>query len=76
MRGATYVDFDDTARFEFISIHAPHAGRDCFGAVVLRVLINFNPRAPCGARLFAEDENKLVRINFNPRAPCGARPYR
>ena len=27
MRGAT-VDFDDTARFEFISIHAPHAGRD------------------------------------------------
>ena len=30
MRGAT-VDFDDTARFEFISIHAPHAGRDPTG---------------------------------------------
>ena len=33
-----------------ISIHAPREGRDVFGAVVLRMLIHFNPRAPRGAR--------------------------
>ena len=34
--------------------------------------MDFNPRAPCGARL---DKIILVAglLNFNPRAPCGAR---
>ena len=34
--------------------------------------INFNPRAPCGAR---HSDARAIRseANFNPRAPCGAR---
>ena len=34
--------------------------------------MNFNPRAPCGARP-AADTDFLSPRNFNPRAPCGAR---
>ena len=39
----------------------------------MRIRERFNPRAPCGARLF---KLKLIAndIDFNPRAPCGARP--
>ena len=33
---------------------------------------NFNPRAPCGARRYA-DAGSGVLLHFNPRAPCGAR---
>ena len=33
---------------------------------------NFNPRAPCGARL-CRLQAAGGPINFNPRAPCGAR---
>ena len=32
----------------------------------------FNPRAPCGARLFMRFLTANAE-NFNPRAPCGAR---
>ena len=35
--------------------------------------IDFNPRAPCGARRVAEIATHLGKSNFNPRAPCGAR---
>ena len=65
----------DGSHYVSISTHAPLAGRDCFGAVVLRMLINFNPRAPCGAR----QSCKIIvfaLLNFNPRAPCGARRLR
>ena len=44
------------------------AGKKCEGVSDK----NFNPRAPCGARL----ERYLIamfRCYFNPRAPCGAR---
>ena len=34
-----------------ISIHAPHAGRDATLVSTLCAPANFNPRAPCGARL-------------------------
>ena len=33
---------------------------------------DFNPRAPCGARL-GEGRGGLGQADFNPRAPCGAR---
>ena len=33
---------------------------------------DFNPRAPCGARLQRQAESAATH-NFNPRAPCGAR---
>ena len=42
----------------------------------LHVLVrNFNPRAPCGARLWVPRPRKNSQRNFNPRAPCGARLY-
>ena len=47
----------DSGRFSFyvwffgISIHAPHAGRDSNGPKQADWGQNFNPRAPCGARL-------------------------
>ena len=33
---------------------------------------NFNPRAPCGARL-VDRSDRTEEGYFNPRAPCGAR---
>ena len=50
MRGATRRDADLLHRGH-ISIHAPHAGRDALRGDPRRERINFNPRAPCGARL-------------------------
>ena len=38
--------------------------------------INFNPRAPRGARLEGYTADKPVVSDFNPRAPRGARPER
>nr|DAV55628.1 MAG TPA: hypothetical protein [Caudoviricetes sp.] len=35
---------------------------------------DFNPRAPCGARLLLSKLYFLL-TNFNPRAPCGARRH-
>ena len=56
-----------------ISIHAPREGRDILALFPDPDKLNFNPRAPRGARLkmgraaFEEDQY------FNPRAPRGAR---
>ena len=55
-----------------ISIHAPRVGRDCGLMSWCSWRLNFNPRAPRGARLHG-----MVPIgktkDFNPRAPRGAR---
>ena len=56
-----------------ISIHAPHAGRDDGEFPDTIIEVNFNPRAPCGARLTIAYMVVSARY-FNPRAPCGARP--
>ena len=50
MRGAT-TDERQGQRHQQISIHAPHAGRDLLPAMFLVLVLHFNPRAPCGARL-------------------------
>ena len=50
VRGATHCGLTQT-RGKGISIHAPRAGRDHALSVLRVVRINFNPRAPCGARL-------------------------
>ena len=71
MRGATVYRRKRPGIF-FISIHAPHAGRDQLLRLATLRRAYFNPRAPCGARLRPKLLN-LSRINFNPRAPCGAR---
>ena len=39
-----------------ISIHAPRVGRDYFVLCLFRLARDFNPRAPCGARLRSEPD--------------------
>ena len=55
-----------------ISIHAPRAERDKLACVAFCCALNFNPRAPCGARPSRSWWKPSPRY-FNPRAPCGAR---
>ena len=57
-----------------ISTHAPLAGRDGIKDIVAVICYDFNPRAPCGARLHLGDRLRRNAGDFNPRAPCGARP--
>ena len=49
VRGATLFNPDHSIK-DFISIHAPRAGRDKALVSRLTALVYFNPRAPCGAR--------------------------
>ena len=53
-----------------ISIRAPRAGRDIFSTLTFVNNINFNPRAPCGARLF------LLGIQSSCKLFQSARPVR
>ncbi len=54
-----------------ISIHAPLAGRDEMRQYAVIVLLDFNPRAPCGARLVQED---VIRQNWiSIHAPLAGR---
>ena len=59
--------------FLTISIHAPLTGRDSRATGLTTVMIDFNPRAPYGARLLIVILTGLD-VDFNPRAPYGARP--
>ena len=36
-------------------------------------MVDFNPRTPCGVRLWAEPLDLPGILNFNPRTPCGVR---
>ena len=58
-----------------ISTHAPLAGRDNIDESAKNICGDFNPRAPCGARLHSVTP-LFGDFNFNPRAPCGARRQR
>ena len=49
--GRDYLQYAHPPRPHAISIHAPHAGRDNPLLPQARARRNFNPRAPCGARL-------------------------
>ena len=71
VRGATVLD-QRCVGCVAISIHAPRAGRDRSSLIFPQMMKNFNPRAPCGARLLPPYLSNQHR-NFNPRAPCGAR---
>jgi len=55
-----------------ISIHALRMERDLSRNRRINRVINFNPRAPHGARQSIKIV-RLLRKNFNPRAPHGAR---
>ena len=63
-------------RSPLISTHAPLAGRDFYQPPFLRwELLDFNPRAPCGARPAIRGRSRPTSGHFNPRAPCGARRH-
>ena len=49
LRGAT-TPSSDSKQDGSISTHAPLAGRDESSKIIVFALLNFNPRAPCGAR--------------------------
>ena len=49
LRGATTGLVHRLSAFD-ISTHAPLAGRDESSKIIVFALLNFNPRAPCGAR--------------------------
>ena len=72
LRGAT-CDIQPCSGGHPISTHAPLAGRDCRISNRIRQRINFNPRAPCGARRLLLLVSFFAVFDFNPRAPCGAR---
>ena len=74
--GAT-ASVKDVARRSWISIHAPRVGRDArtFGPAI-ESTIHFNPRAPCGARLFVANgfyKNKTISIHA-PRVGRDSHP--
>ena len=72
IRGATAGKYD-CFNPDVISIHAPHTGRDLWLIAQKAKIIDFNPRAPYGARLLPSFHGVLCP-DFNPRAPYGARP--
>ena len=55
-----------------ISIHAPHAGRDAAVVQIDFDRINFNPRAPCGARLPASQLPEISSVFQSTRPMRGA----
>ena len=67
MRGATCVRLLYTYMIQ-ISIHAPHAGRDSGKTVIPLHCTDFNPRAPCGARLARNWANRYV-LEFQSTRP-------
>ena len=71
MRGATCAQYGASC-LEGISIHAPHAGRDVCTPLNCSWLCNFNPRAPCGARLIQMGSNALTLAFQSTRPMRGA----
>ena len=58
-----------------ISIHAPRAGRDAMLTQWRSVPWNFNPRAPCGARLPTEVQNGIREVFQSTRPVRGATQF-
>ena len=52
-----------------ISIHAPRAGRDRAASASSLTYGNFNPRAPCGARLLTVITNIITQVVFQSTRP-------
>ena len=71
MRGATRPE-SSWHRSARISIHAPHAGSDPAHYGLGQQRRDFNPRSPCGERLFSSPASFHIP-DFNPRSPCGER---
>ena len=72
VRGATvyYNDIDIATGFQ--STH-PVRGATLRKAYTIMTIIYFNPRTPCGVRLYSVYRVMWGNYNFNPRTPCGVR---
>ena len=68
LRGAT-LNLSQAAISGYISIHAPLAGRDRNAGRPRTVYRDFNPRAPCGARLRIEENATLIFTLFQSTRP-------
>ena len=73
VRGATLPDQRKTTD-TIISIHAPRAGRDPSASVSRAGRWNFNPRAPCGARLVTSTYSDAATLFQSTRPVRGATP--
>ena len=73
LRGATTVCFRFLLRWRLFQPTRPLRGATTRTKGKSLDNTDFNPRAPCGARL-RHNKPFNLRQNFNPRAPCGARP--
>ena len=67
MRGAT-IFLEVLCMTFYISIHAPHAGRDLLVISFLPTSLYFNPRAPCGARL-SFMRKLIMKVSFQSTRP-------
>ena len=67
LRGATLLT-TSSAVISKISTHAPLAGRDSSSPWCFWLLVHFNPRAPCGARLLPFI-HILLQFVFQPTRP-------
>ena len=56
-----------------VSIHALLAECDARPVDHITGIFRFNPRTPCGVRLFPR-RGRFLLAGFNPRTPCGVRP--
>ena len=71
VRGATHQLYPVLVR-RVISIHAPRAGRDKYTRKYQVFYIHFNPRAPCGARLFLSSTFPRILLFQSTRPVRGA----
>ena len=76
VRGATCARPSPHPRGLPISTHAPRAGSDAAADNQCKMLVNFNPRSPCGERPVCLMLRAISISNFNPRSPCGERHQR
>ena len=72
LRGATALPFRAYALVIFQPTR-PLRGATIIECDKIIEMCNFNPRAPCGARLHISLFMFCIVLYFNPRAPCGAR---
>ena len=73
LRGATIIG-DILPKVNRFQPTRPLRGATQMTCVSLPPCLDFNPRAPCGARPMLPRRFNGITLHFNPRAPCGARP--
>ena len=72
VRGATRPEYD-SVQSEFVSIHAPRAGRDMIICSLWGRLGWFQSTRPVRGATRHSTRESGGFLRFNPRAPCGAR---